>query len=429
MQFEDFEFFAADPVVGAPVPAPEAASPLVRLQYLVDNTPAIIYCTVPSGDFKMTFVSNNAVHMLGYRPEDMVADPNFWFDHIHPDDAPAIFSSLAKVFTEGQRAYEYRFRAADGRYLWMHDTLRLVRDEQGAPLEVIGSLTDISVRKTMEEAQQQLIERLQEAQNQLLQSEKMASIGQLAAGVAHEINNPVGFVNSNMSTLQRYVATLFGVVGEYEAAIAAGAPALAPAVAQIRQKADLEFLQDDVTDLVRESMDGLKRVKDIVQSLKDFSHVDENEWQMVDLHHGIDSTLNIVANEIKYKATVVKQYGTLPQVTCLASQLNQVIMNLLVNAGHAIGEQGSITISTGAHDDWVWIRIADTGVGIAPENLNRIFEPFFTTKPVGSGTGLGLSLAYGIMQKHGGRIEVASKVGEGTAFTLHLPVKPPELTG
>src|SRR5690349_1084506 len=189
MQFEEFDFFTQAPA--APAAAAEAASPLVRLQYLIDNTPAIIYCTVPSGDFKMTFVSNNAWHVLGYRPEDMVADPNFWFDHIHPDDAPAIFSSLALVFTEGQRAYEYRFRAADGNYLSMHDTLRLVRDEQGAPLEVIGWLTDSTIRKKMKEAmhskgeeQQLLIGRLQEAHDQLLQSEKMASIGRRAAGIA-----------------------------------------------------------------------------------------------------------------------------------------------------------------------------------------------------------------------------------------------------
>ncbi|MYN11103.1 ATP-binding protein [Pseudoduganella aquatica] len=426
MQFEEFDFFTQAP--SAPATAAEAASPLVRLQYLVDNTPAIIYCTVPSGDFKMTFVSNNALNVLGYRPEDMVADPNFWFDHIHPDDAPNIFSSLASIFTEGQRAYEYRFRAADGSYLWMHDSLRLIRDEHGAPLEVIGSLTDITVRKHMEQAQHELIAKLREAHEQLLQSEKMASIGQLAAGIAHEINNPVGFVNSNMNTLRSYVGTLFGVLDAYDQALAAQPlPAvLAGRIAAARQAADLAFLREDVTELVKESMDGLKRVKDIVQALKDFSHVGETEWQVADLHHGLDSTLNIVANEIKYKCTVEKHYGVLPQVECLASQLNQVFMNLLVNAGHAIKERGTITLRTGAEKGWVWIEVGDSGCGIPAENLNRIFEPFFTTKPVGSGTGLGLSLSYGIVHKHGGRIEVASEVGKGTRFTIRLPVHPPK---
>jgi len=278
MQFEEFDAVSST-AASAAVDLVDAASPLARLRYLIDNTPAIIYCTVPSGDFKMTFVSNNAYHVLGYRPQDMVADPNFWFDHIHPDDAPAIFSSLALVFTEGQRAYEYRFRASDGTYLWMHDTLRLIRDEHGAPLEVMGSLTDITARKHMEEAlqargeeQQRLIVKLRDAHDQLLQAEKMASIGQLAAGIAHEINNPLGFVNANMGALQAYVATLFGVLDDYERAGGAD-PLLAARYARVRERADLAFLQQDVGELVRESLDGLKRVRDIVQALQDFAHV------------------------------------------------------------------------------------------------------------------------------------------------------------
>ena len=404
-----------------------------RLEYLIDNTPAIIYSSVPSGDFKMTFVSANASRVLGYDPEEMVADPNFWFNHIHPDDIPAIFSSLAMVFVEGQRTYEYRFRASDGRYLWMHDTLRLIRDTEGNPLEVIGSLTNITERRLMEEAlkktgeeQKLLIEKLQQAQAQLLQSEKMASIGQLAAGVAHEINNPVGFVNSNMGSLRSYVETLFQVVDGYDAILARTncGSEVTTAVAQLKEQADLEFLKEDVTALVKESMDGLKRVKDIVQSLKDFSHVGETDWQMADLHHGLDSTLNIAHNEFKYKATIDKQYGQLPLVKCMASQLNQVFMNLIVNASHAIKESGVITIRTGTDGEWVWIEIGDTGVGILPEHLPRIFEPFFTTKPVGQGTGLGLSLSYNIVKKHGGCIDVESEAGKGTRFTIRLPVEP-----
>lgn len=401
-----------------------------RHEYLIANTPAIIYSSVPSGDFKMNFVSANASRVLGYNPDEMVADPNFWFDHIHPDDIPTIFSSLALVFVEGQRTYEYRFRASDGSYLWMHDSLRLIRDASGNPVEVIGSLTDITDRRNMEEAlkkqgeeQKLLIEKLQQAQAQLLQSEKMASIGQLAAGVAHEINNPVGFVNSNMNSLRGYVETLFEVITAYDKLLATSAAdaRIAAASAQLKLDADLEFLQEDVTQLVNESLDGLRRVKDIVQALKDFSHVGETDWQMADLHHGLDSTLNIANNEFKYKATIDKQYGTLPLVKCLASQLNQVFMNLIVNASHAIKESGVITIRTGTRNDEVWVCISDNGVGIAPENLQRIFEPFFTTKPIGQGTGLGLSLSYNIIQKHGGRIDVESELGKGTSFTIYLP--------
>jgi signal transduction histidine kinase len=164
-------------------------------------------------------------------------------------------------------------------------------------------------------------------------------------------------------------------------------------------------------------------VKNIVQDLKDFSHVDEAEWQWSDLHHGLDSTLNIVWNELKYKAEVVKEYGAPPEIECIPSQLNQVFMNLLVNAAHAIENRGTITIRTGHDGDGAWVEITDDGKGIAPEHLERIFDPFFTTKPVGKGTGLGLSLSYGIVKKHKGRIEVDSRPGMGARFRVWLPVR------
>jgi PAS domain S-box-containing protein len=421
------------PATHAGATQPELNRENARLKYLIANTPAIIYSSVPTGDGKMTFVSDNALRVLDYRPEEMVADPSFWFDHIHPDDVPGIFSSFALIFTEGQQAYEYRFRARDGRYLWMHDTLRLIRDADGNPLEVVGSLTDITDRKLMEvalkkkgEEQQQLINQLQEAQAQLLQSEKMASIGQLAAGIAHEINNPIGFINSNMGALRGYVDTLCELTDSFDQTIQdiSGQEELKAKIAQFKKQADYAFLKEDVADLVKESLDGLKRVRDIVQSLKDFAHIGDTGWQYADLHAGIDSTLTIASNEFKYKATVKKEYGLLPQVKCLASQLNQVHMNLIVNAAQAIKENGVITIRTGCENDWVWVEIGDNGAGIPPDILNRIFEPFFTTKPVGKGTGLGLSLSYNIVAKHGGRIEVSSELGKGTRFTVHLPVNP-----
>ena len=181
-----------------------------------------------------------------------------------------------------------------------------------------------------------------------------------------------------------------------------------------------------------ESKDGITWVKQIVQNLKDFSHVDtSDEWHFADLRNGLDSTLSIVNNEIKYKANVVKEYGDIPEVECLPSQLNQVFMNLLVNAAHAIEERGTITIHTGTirtgqQGEEVWVEVADTGKGIAPEHLKKIFDPFFTTKPIGKGTGLGLSLSYGIIQKHHGRIEVQSEIGKGTTFRVWLPVKQPQ---
>jgi two-component system, NtrC family, sensor kinase len=269
----------------------------------------------------------------------------------------------------------------------------------------------------------QLNEKLESAHTQLLQSEKMASIGQLAAGVAHEINNPVGFVNSNLGTLGKYISNMFNVIAAYETAEAKLGGNTCPEVSQIKKTVDFNYLKEDIPSLLKESQDGLARVKRIVQDLKDFSHVDESNWQQANLEQGIDSTLNVVSNEIKYKAEVVKHYGGLPDVECMPSQLNQVFMNMLINAAQAIEQKGTITVRTGSSGDEVWVEVEDTGKGIPPENLSRIFDPFFTTKPVGKGTGLGLSLSYGIVEKHHGRIEVKSEVGKGSTFRVWLPVR------
>ena len=186
-----------------------------------------------------------------------------------------------------------------------------------------------------------------------------------------------------------------------------------------------KFISQDIIQLLNESRDGLERVRKIVGDLRSFSRVGQIDWQWADLHKGIDSTLNIVWNELKYKCTVAKKYADLPEVYCLPSQLNQVFMNLLVNAAQAIEERGNITIRTGRQGDKeVWVEVADTGKGIPAENLNRVFEPFFTTKPVGQGTGLGLSLSYGIAVKHQGRIAVASEVGKGSTFRVTIPIHP-----
>lgn len=281
----------------------------------------------------------------------------------------------------------------------------------------------------IEKAEQlQLSKTLEEAQNQLMQSEKMSSIGQLAAGVAHEINNPIGYVYSNLGTLEKYVQDVFGMIDLYEQAESAITDeATRVRIKEAREKLDMEFLKEDLRALMNESKDGITRVKKIVQNLKNFSHVDAfDEWCFSNLHQGLDSTLNIVNNEIKYKVDLIKEYGDIPEVECLSSQLNQVFMNLLVNAAHAIEERGTITIRTGMREKEVWVEVADTGKGIAPEHIKKIFDPFFTTKPIGKGTGLGLSLSYGIVQKHHGRIEVQSEVGKGAAFKVWLPVRKPQ---
>lgn len=262
---------------------------------------------------------------------------------------------------------------------------------------------------------------LKQSQALIIQQEKMASIGQLAAGVAHEINNPVGFVNSNLGTLANYIASLFRVIAAYETVETVAGTEAFLQVAELKKSVDFSYLLEDIPSLLKESQEGLSRVKRIVQDLKDFSHVDESNWQFASIEQGLESTLNVVANEIKYKAVVQREYAGLPEVECLPSQLNQVFMNMLINAAQAIENKGVITVRTGVLGDEVWVEVEDTGKGISPEHLNRIFDPFFTTKPVGRGTGLGLSLSYGIVQKHHGRIEVKSELGRGSVFRVYLP--------
>ena len=265
---------------------------------------------------------------------------------------------------------------------------------------------------------------LAQSQSQLLQSEKMAAVGQLAAGVAHEINNPIGFVSSNLSSLSRYVQDLLGLVHAYEEQ-ARAQPDVLPgqALQDARAAVDLAFLQEDIPMLLQESVDGLGRVKHIVQGLRDFSRVDSNQCQETDLMAGLESTLNVIKNELKYKAEIVKAYGKLPLVYCNAAQINQVFLNLLMNAVQSIDTQGRITLASGVEADKVWISVEDTGAGIAPEHLSRLFEPFFTTKPVGKGTGLGLSISYDIVKQHGGEITVTSEPGKGSRFCVWLPAR------
>ncbi|WP_435304156.1 MULTISPECIES: ATP-binding protein [Pseudomonas] len=222
---------------------------------------------------------------------------------------------------------------------------------------------------------------------------------------------------------------MLNAYGNAEQAIAS--PEQLVALRKLREQVELDFLVEDIPLLIKESKDGISRVGQIVKDLKDFSRVDSTqEWQMANLQQGMDSTLNIVANEIKYKADVVKEYSPLPEVECLPSQINQVIMNLIVNAAQAIGpERGTITLRNGVDGDTVWIEVADNGSGIPPQTLQKIFDPFFTTKPIGQGTGLGLSLSYGIVKKHNGEITVHSEVGVGTTFRVELPVRQMKLAG
>lgn len=265
-------------------------------------------------------------------------------------------------------------------------------------------------------------------ESQLVQSEKLAAIGQLAAGVAHHINNPLGFALSNLGTLSGYLNALLSMLAAYE--VAASQFGSAEEVGKLRRLwllLEIDHLKADLPGLFDETRDGLARVRRIVDDLRNFARIDSpSDWQWFNLHRGIDAALNLAGGEVKEKTEVIKEYGALPEIECLPSQLNQVIMNLLLNAAQAIGdERGRIVVRTGRADDHVWLEVEDSGSGIAAENLPRIFDPFFTTRAVGKGSGLGLSMSYGIVHNHHGRIEVRSEIGKGTTFRVVLPVRQP----
>ena len=266
---------------------------------------------------------------------------------------------------------------------------------------------------------------LQEAKSQLIQKEKLASLGQLSAGIAHEINNPIGFVKSNLSMLKKYAdraLVLLSVLDNIESHTKD--TDLKQLIESTKKEQKHASLTKNMPLTINESLEGIDRVKQIIHDLKMFSRMEESEWLKTDIHVGIESTLNIIRSEIKDVADIKKQYGDLPEVECMASQINQVILNLLVNAAHAVAPHGTITINTYSDDTHVYIQIRDNGCGIEQDIIDRIFDPFFTTKGVGKGTGLGLSLSYGIIEKHNGRLMVESTVGEGTTFTIKLPIHP-----
>ncbi|BDX08015.1 ATP-binding protein [Planctobacterium marinum] len=262
---------------------------------------------------------------------------------------------------------------------------------------------------------------LHAAQRQLLQAEKMASVGQLAAGVAHEINNPVGYVLSNVKTMEDYIRSLKNAIDSSAEALKTSA-SLGPAFEKIMAENDVEFICGDIDSLLNESEQGLQRVQEIVMGLKSFSHADADEKKLTDVNDCIRNTLAMVNNQLKYHCKIYTNFCEGAEIRCHSGRLAQVFTNLLVNAGQAIKKEGVIKIYTRLDDGFLKVYVADNGPGIAPENLKKLFDPFFTTKAEGEGTGLGLSISYGIIKDHGGSIEVKSVPGKGTCFIVALPL-------
>jgi signal transduction histidine kinase len=265
---------------------------------------------------------------------------------------------------------------------------------------------------------------LQSAQLQLVESEKMASLGQLTAGIAHEINNPINFVSANVGPLKTDFAELSDLLNRYQALHQSAH--LQEDLQQVRlygEELDITYLQGEVEALLSGIEEGASRTKEIVLGLRNFSRLDEMDLKTVNIHEGLDSTLMLLRSKLRNGINVVKEYGDLPEIECYPGKLNQVFMNILSNAIGAIPGEGTITIRTWAEEERVHISIRDTGTGMIEKVKRRIFEPFFTTKEVGEGTGLGLPISYGIVQKHNGHIEVNSAPGKGSEFIITLPIR------
>jgi signal transduction histidine kinase len=273
------------------------------------------------------------------------------------------------------------------------------------------------------------LENLKLTQNQLIQSGRMASVGQLTAGIAHELNNPINFVSGNVRPLSRDVEEILYILNQYETII--NNKKLQNEFSEVesfKQECDYKYLISEVKDLLKGIAEGANRSSEIIKGLRSFSRLDEDTFKLADIHEGLDSTLILLHNKLKNKITVHKEYGNLPKIECLPSKLNQVFMNILTNSIQAIQDKGDIFVQTVSSSIVIKVIIRDTGAGMSKEVKERIFEPFFTTKDVGKGTGLGLSISYGIIEQHQGNMDVLSEPGKGTEFIITLPINQPNKT-
>ncbi len=396
-----------------------------RLRTIIDSTPLGICITNEDGIFE--YVNDAYCRIYGYAPEELIGEH---FTKVVTPDKVQFWRDLHDKYMQmtGEEIRGY----SDIRTEW------IVRHKDGSPLTILAD----AARITREDGKHQKVtfvmnisemaklrENLRQSEMQLMQAEKMSSLGQMVAGVAHEVNTPLGYVKSNLQLLldaQKEIQSLLALYQKLKEQILHGSStAVAKLLDEIEAKSETATLHSEVEKMCLNSLDGIERIQDLVSSLKNFSRLDEADFKQTDLNENIESTLKIAAHLIREKGIKVeKDFGTLPEIPAYPAQLNQVFLNLITNAVQAIThEKGKIKITTRQDGTNVVVKVTDNGIGIQPEHLNKIFEPFFTTKEVGKGTGLGLSIAYKIVEKHNGKISVESTVGKGTTFTVMLPIE------
>ena len=380
---------------------------------------------------RITYVNDRFCEISKYRRSELLGQTHRLVNARYHE--PAFFKEMWQTIARGDVWHgEVKNRAKTGEYYWLETTIVPFVDEAGCPYQYIAIRNDITERKQAEmklryqaEELSHALSELKQAQSKLVQGEKMSSLGQLVAGVAHEINNPVSFIYGNIKPANRYANSLIELLRLYQNHF----PEPPDEIVDELEDLDFEFMTEDLLNLLSSMKMGAERIRQIVSSLRTFSRKDEAEQKSVDIHQGIDSTLLILGHRLKAEAyrpaiQVIKDYADLPPINCYAGQLNQVFMNILGNAIDALSdaEAPRIEISTALVGDWVQIILSDNGEGISEEVRSHIFDPFFTTKPIGEGTGMGLAISYQIVtERHGGSITCQSALGKGTTFTIQIP--------
>mgnify|MGYP001791604512 CR=1 FL=1 len=418
-----------------------------RLQKLTDNVPGMIYeyRLKPDGNISFTYVSSGCREILELEPELLQQDAKLAFERIHPDDiATFIEKGNISAQTLQNLESEWRYIDSNGKQKWIK---AVAKPELQSNKSIVwyGCLIDITLMKQVEEKFQkqtqslkQTLRELKQTQTQLIQTEKMSSLGQMVAGVAHEINNPVNFIHGNIIPACEYVQDLLGLIELYQQHY----PNADEEIIEEIENIELDFIKEDLTKILNSMEEGTSRIKDIVLSLRNFSRLDEAEFKRVDIHSGIDSTLMILHNRLKAKSIypeieIIKEYSYLPLIECYPGQLNQVFMNILANAIDALDDYNSkrtieeirlnpnyIKISTELTiNKQIRISICDNGIGIPKKIQSKLFDPFFTTKEVGKGTGNGLYISYQIIvEKHRGKLYCNSTPGKVTEFVIEIPM-------